>query len=422
MRRAIVEVVTPTVRRRVFASAVAVVVAAVVVAVVASSRSGGTKHSGGSEETSTTGHIASFPIGSVAESVPGSDVALPAMPTGRVTEAPSSISADCAVDVTSKLQSWINATPDNYTMRLKRDACYRVDGTLTFEHRSRLRIEGNGATLRAIATGNRTRSQLLLRVSSNITVQDLTVRGANPHAGATENAYVPRLEAQHAFDVQGSKGVLLFHVQASDLYGDFVYVGVGEKRPSENVTVYQSWFERSGRQGISVTAAVNVAIVENVIGGAARSLFDLEANTTSTSIRHVLFIGNTTGAARNFWLANKGRDANIGDIRFIRNRMSGATRGLVFVYSSGVSARGPYVFEENDLIAAGKLGDEGSKGAFFFANAHDVTISDNSVTFAPGMVAIELRDSHHVLVSSNRFRGQGSVLTATQGSSDYHVS
>jgi hypothetical protein len=332
------------------------------------------------------------------------------------------IPKNCSVDVTGRLQLWINATPDNSTLRLAPNACYRIDGTLTFRHRQHLRLDGDGSTLRAVATGNRTRSQVLLRASTNITVQDLIVRGADPHAGATEGAYVARLEAQHAFDVQGSSRVLLLHVQGYDVYGDFVYIGVGEKRPSENVTVSKSAFARSGRQGISVTDGVNVAIVDNTIGGAARSLFDLEANTSSASIRHVLFIGNTTGPARNFWLANKGSDANIGDIRFVGNRMVGSTRGLVFIYSTGTSTRGPYVFEGNDFAAAGKLGDEGSKGAFFFANARDVVISGNRVTFAPGMIAIELRNTHHVTVSGNRFGGEGRLLLPTQGSSDYHIS
>jgi hypothetical protein len=365
---------------------------------------------------------ASFPTGTTIRPVPGSDVALPLPPTGGNAEAPSSISTNCAVDVTSALQSWINATPDDSTLTFQRNACYRVDGTLRFKHRDRLRLDGNGATLRAMTTGARTRSQLLLQTSSNITVQDLIVRGANPHAGATKAAYVARLEAQHAFDVQGSLGVMLLRVQAYDLYGDFVYIGAGERRPSENVTVYNSSFERSGRQGISVTAGVNVAIVDDHLGAVARSMFDLEANSISASIRHILIVGNTTGPALNFWLANKGRDANIGDIRFIRNRMVGATRGLVFVYSSGVATRGPYLFESNDLIASGQLGDEGSKGAFFFANARDVVLRDNTVKFAPEMLAIELRNTHHLTVSGNRFEGQGTLLLPTEGSSDYHVS
>jgi hypothetical protein len=431
---------TPAARRRVLGVAVPLAVAVAIVAGLAVSHHGTRKHSGESNATSTTGSSSSFPAGatdppgstvpagvkvqpgSTVRSVPGSDVELPALPTGRVAEVPSSIATNCSVDVTKALQSWIDATPDNSTLRLARDACYRVDETLSLTNRKRLRIEGNGATLRAFTTGDRTRAQLRLRLSTDVLVQDLVVRGANPHAGATESAYVAKLEAQHAFDIQGVSNVFLLHVQAHDLYGDFVYVGVGAKKPSTNVTVYQSSFERSGRQGISVTGGVNVAIVDNTVGGAARSLFDLEANTTSASIRHILIVGNTTGPARNFWLANKGKDASIGDISIIRNRMTGTTRGLVFVYSSGASPRGPYLFQSNQLVAAGRLGDEGSKGAFFFGGAHDVTIDRNSVKFAPGIIAIELRNTHNVTVSGNQFLGQGTLLQPTQGSSNYHVS
>ncbi len=357
-----------------------------------------------------------------APSGPGNDVPLPLLPTGRATVVPASIASNCSVDVSAALQSWIDTTPDNATLSFAPHACYRVDGTLMFENRDRLRIEGNGATLRAFTVGNRTRAQVRIRTSRNITVQDLVVRGANPHAGATANAYVATLEAQHAFDLQGVTGVLLSHVQAYDLYGDFVYIGARRDQPSGDVTVSHSTFDRSGRQGISVTAGVNVAIADNSISGVARSLFDLEANTKSTKIRHILILRNITGAARNFWLANKGKDANIGDIRFVGNRMSQATGGLVFVYSTGDAARGPFVFEGNQLIANDAVSDEGSRGAFFFTNAHDVTITDNTVSFARGMTAIELRNSHDVVVARNHFSGQGTLLLPTEGSSDYRVS
>ncbi len=416
-------------RTLVVATVVAAVALVGIVAVIGDSR---TRHTTtprsvdlGTSTTTTTSPtpdsaLAGAP-GAVLSSVAGSDVPLPALPTGPTIDVPSSLPRDCSLDVTNRLQSWIDASPDNSTLSLASNACYRVDGTLLFQNRKRLRVEGNGATVRAFTVGDRTRAQLRFRTSENITVQDLVVRGANPRAGASANGYVAHLEAQHAFDLDGVTGVLLFHVQAYDLYGDFVYVGARGKAPSRNVTITRSNFSRSGRQGISITAGIDVAIADNSIGGAPRSLFDLEANTTSTSIRHILFLRNVTGAAHNFWLANKGKDANIGDVEFIDNRMSAATGGLVFVYSTGESRRGPYTFEGNRLVANDVVTDEGSKGAFFFTNAKEVTIRDNTVAFSPGMTAIELRNTHGVTVAGNHFTGESTVLLPTEGSSDYHV-
>jgi len=256
-----------------------------------------------------------------------------------------------------------------------------------------VRIEGNGAVLKAFSLGDRNRAQLVLQGGSDITVHNLVVRGANPAAGASRSAYQPELEAQHAFSVSGATDVVLDDVQAYDVYGDFVYIGSGPRgETSRNVTVSNSEFSRSGRQGISVTNGVNVTIKGNKIGEVARSLFDIEPNDPAQQARSIHIIGNTTGAAVNFWLADKGAPASIGDIEISGNRMTAATGGLFFVFVDSGAYRGPFLFENNDLIANNKVMDEGSKGAFFFTHAENITIRNNTVHFEGTMPAVELRE------------------------------
>jgi hypothetical protein len=342
-------------------------------------------------------------------------------PRGNI---PAYITRDCSKDVTQQLQAWFNHKPDGSVIEFQAHSCYRIDSTLFVRDRHHVRIEGNGAVLKAITLGDRTRMQLVLQGGSDIRVHNLVVRGANYNAGSQRGAYHPDFEAQHAFVVSGATDVVFDDVQAYDLYGDFVYIGSGTRgETSRNVTVSNSEFSRSGRQGISITNAVNVTIKNNKIGEVARSLFDIEPNDATQQARSIHIIGNTTGAAGNFWIANKGAPASIGDIEVSGNHMTDPTGGLIFVFVEIGPYRGPFLFENNTLIANNKVSDEKSKGAFFFTHAENITIRDNTVSFEGGdMPVVELRDSHHVQVTGNRFYSGGETIVATDGSSDYHAS
>jgi hypothetical protein len=353
-------------------------------------------------------------------------VVSPPLPTGRVAHVPTSITRDCSVDVSAALQTWIDSVPDNSTLAFAAGACYRIDETVEIDGRNRLLLDGNGATLKSVTTGSRDRAQLQLKGGSDLTVRNLIVRGANPHAGATAAAYDPALEAQAGFQLNGATDVLLDHVQVYDTYGDFVYIGPGDgqRTPSRNVTVANSIFDRSGRQGISVTWGVNVTIEANMISDVARSMFDLEANTRKAEIRNIRITGNVTGAAVNFWLANKGDAADIGSVQITGNRSDVGTGGLIFVYAKRGAYRGPYLVQGNRFITDGVVNDEGGSGALFFAYCDNVTIRDNVVLFPAGksLPAVEVRNSHTVEVNGNQFTDAGRTVIASQGSTDVRTS
>jgi hypothetical protein len=213
--------------------------------------------------------------------------------------------------------------------------------------------------------------------------------------------------------------VLLEQVGASRLHGDFVYVGGKGAEASSDVTVARSTFDGSGRQGISITDADRVLVVDNDIANAARSLFDLEPNTPGQAARNVRISGNRTGAAVNFWLANKGAGDDIGPVEIDGNIMKESTGGLLFAFGRGPPGRGPWNLRENQFIANNAVSDEGSVGALFFVNCHDVSITENRVIFPAGgvMPAIELRASRNVHVAANDFAGASQVITADAATS-----
>lgn len=251
---------------------------------------------------------------------------------------PSSIDATGATDVTDALTAFFSTVPDNATIQFPSKAVYRVEGTLLFQNRNNLTFEGNGATIKATTTGAgvtppsalkvlwpRKRSQFCFLGGANITIKDMIVRSSNPNAGPTNAAYVVALEAQHAFEFDGVSGVTLHNAQAYDLYGDFVYLdrwpqGAGGVW-TNNVTVRNSHFERTGRQGISVVAARNVLIENNYVGQVGRTSLDLEPSTPNQGAEHVVVRRNTFGRAQHNLLSAHGAAGLLDDITLEGNTL-----------------------------------------------------------------------------------------------------
>ena len=333
----------------------------------------------------------------------------------RVLTMPASVAADCSVDVTNSVAGFVQEAPDGSTVRFARNACYRMDGTFAIMDRKRITIDGNGATLRALATGTRERVHVVVVGGRHVTIRDLTVRGTNEGGGAVKSAYQPQYAFQHGFSVLGARNVRLERVGVQQVHGDFVYVGPsGEKdspdyRWSRDVRITRSTFANGGRQGIAVTAGRRVRIDHNSIAGVPRSMFDLEANTPDGGAVDVRVDHNTTGGAVNFWLANKGVGLNTRRITFDRNTMAEPTGGLVFVYGPTSGYRGPFTFTRNRVQFTDRVHDEGSQGAFFFAGAKDVTIARNTGTFpvTSPVPVVESRGSLDVVVKGNTFAGAG---------------
>jgi len=326
---------------------------------------------------------------------------------------PETIATDCSTDDTTALQAWLDQLPDDITAELRGGGCYRIEGTLDLSDRHRFVLMGNGATLKATTAGTggrlaqRSRSQLNILASDDVIVRDLVVRGANPHAGTAPDAYQVALEAQHAFSLHGDDGVTLDDVQAYDVYGDFVYIGGTGSTPSRHITVTHSRFARSGRQGISVTDGQDVLITDNDIDDVRRSVFDLEPNKRADEARGIRIEGNRTGAADNYWLADKGSGINVGDVTVSRNVMEKPTGALVIVSGPSFGKRGPFTFVDNRFQTTGTTNDENAHGAFLFANASGVRLSGNVVRVAPAarLAGVDLRGTSGAAILANRFTG-----------------
>lgn len=339
---------------------------------------------------------------------------------GGAHAAPVSIAHDCSRDVTAELQAWIDSVPDGSQLDFAPGGCYRIDRTLRIVERHGLTFDGHGATFRAFTDGRelppsqaRTRSQWSFVFGSNITVQNMTVRGANPNAGRSDAAYVADLEAQHGFVVAGTQNLLIALVRVYDTYGDFVYIGA----PSSHVRVTASAFARNGRQGWTVVGGEDIVFDHNSISETRRATIDMEESSVEATTRHVVFSNNYIGPGRLFLLSNHGAAALVEDVQFLYNDVRGRAMQLHFEGPPGT---------RNHIKVIGNSSDSGASqqggGLIFFDGATDVQVKDNWQPLQPdrGISGVGLANSRDVEVSGNKFLDAIAPIYYFPGNTNVH--
>lgn len=325
-----------------------------------------------------------------------------------VAIAPATIPADCSRDVTADLQAFIDATPDGATLEFTAGACYRVDGTLAVQKRSDLVIHGNGATFRQVTDGTelvnpkkiRTRNIFTVGSSTGVTVTDVVIRGANPYAGVDERAYRPVFEAQHGVIVIGSSQVLFDRVEVTDVYGDFVWLGPGNR----GVTVQNSTFARNGRQGWTINGT-DILFQGNSITDTRRATIDMEPSLPTWGSHNVTIRDNDIGRGRLLFFASVGAgNAAIDGVNILDNRLH---RTLQIYICSWGQRRTNYRIVGNvtDKITSG------SGSTIGLRNVGNVEIAGNYVRLQPShkLFGVGARNVSGLTVHDNTFPGADGV-------------
>ncbi|MGZ4678114.1 MAG: right-handed parallel beta-helix repeat-containing protein [Acidimicrobiia bacterium] len=314
---------------------------------------------------------------------------------------PASIPTNCSRDVTADLLTWITSVPDGSTLAFAPNACYRVDGTLLVRARNHLVFEGNHATFKAFTDGSelgdrlkiRSRSMFSIAKSTDITLRDVVVVGANPHAGRSDLAYRAIYEAQHAYVLGDSHSVVLDHVEAYDVYGDFVYVGWR----SSDVTVRNSTFSRNGRQGWTINGT-NVLFENNTISETRRATIDMEPSLPTWTARNVTVRNNTIGKGRLLFFASVGASPIIDNVTISGNRLVGKEMSIYVDPPKGTRSNYHVVNNVSDT-AISKSGG----AAFGFRDIVNLEVRGNvqPVQAGRGISGVSLRNCAHVAVSDN---------------------
>jgi hypothetical protein len=326
-------------------------------------------------------------------------ITVPSPASAAIYTVPSRVDPTGARNVTAALTSFINSVPDGSTVTFPDNARYRIEGTLRFAHRHDLTIDGNGATFFATTTGNRTRGQWSFAGGTNLTLRNMTVRGANPNAGTGESAYVESLEAQHAFNFEGVRGIDLSHVTATDVYGDFVYLGmyIGPNIWSSAVKIHDNTFARNGRQGITLTGAKNVEIWNNDITDTRRATFDFEPNGRGWGVTGVSIHDNTIGPGRLNFISAVG-NGRVNRIEVRNNTLHGRAMNQTW---QGARRHGLTIVGN---VADTEFGNPGG-AAIYVTGYTGVRISGNVQPIQPGrgMGGVDVWRSCQVDIRGNQF-------------------
>jgi hypothetical protein len=247
----------------------------------------------------------------------------------RDLRTPGVIDATGATDVTADLQALIDKTPDGGVVQFEQDGNYRLEGTLVVDERHDVRIEGNGARIFATTTGDAHRSQIRVSGGSGLKIRDLEIKGANPHAGLGDGAYVSELEFQHGISLEGATDVELDRVNIHDTYGDLLYISRhDDRRVAERVWIHHSTFARSGRQGIAIVDGRDIVIERNAFTDMRRATIDLEPTAWGWSAENVHIIDNEVGRGRLLFVAAAGVGP-INRVVIARNTLRGRDLGVM---------------------------------------------------------------------------------------------
>ena len=314
--------------------------------------------------------------------------------------------------MTKELQAFIAQIPHHAVISFPAGAKYRIEGTLKVASRNDLRVDGNGATFFAtvpylVGDNPRVRSQWEFKDVSNLTVEDMTIRGAHPNGGQGDTAYVEAYEAQHGINVLGGDRIEIRNVSISDVYGDFIYVGGSPFKVlgvPTNVWIHDNNFRRNGRQGVSVTCGFNVVIENNDIADTRRATIDLEPGTESGFVRNVWIRNNKVGPGRLLFVAGHG-GGNVSDIYIQNNILTGRNMGVDFVAPGGT--------RRQNIVVTGNVSDSavgnGRGTALRFVGYDYIDVRDNVQRGQKGrsMYMVGIMRSCKVTVANNDLGAYG---------------
>lgn len=211
-------------------------------------------------------------------------------------------------------------------------------------------VTDNTSTFRALlGTGDRTihisagvyvtgkldiPSNTILILDSGATIEDsgqlgpddplITIEGSNVYIAGTgahvlsNRSYYVGGEQRHGVFIYGASNVVIDGLESSNNSGDGFYVGGPQGQPSQDITLQDCMASNNRRQGLSITSARNVKVVDcqfqNTNGTAPQFGIDLEPNLPTDSLSNIQLL-------RPFTRANAG-----GGIQICLIRLNGSSQ------------------------------------------------------------------------------------------------
>jgi hypothetical protein len=326
----------------------------------------------------------------------------PTPPASGCWDAPRSVPANGSTSVTSDLQIMVDAVPNGSCLQLRADGDYRSNGQLTIQSKVDFTLDGNGATIFTrrpgrIAPGasQSTRKQVVMALGSNVTLENLTIKGPNPVA---HFSYAH--QAENGLAIGGTQGALIRNVTVKNVYGDIVSVGKrqgedGTSTPARNVLVTDSRFEVGGGAGINLaTNSDGVTFDGNTISHTGRSGIDMEL-IPGALVSNLLVENNTFSHTHLYWLGSRARGV-ARNITFRANQFVGETMQTKLGPSDNSGLRHEnWVFDSN----VSDTPMHGSTAIFTVRNTDGLTIVGNVQEFVAGASGRAVAQSNSCAIS-----------------------
>lgn len=233
---------------------------------------------------------------------------------GSARTVPTSIASDCSKPVDVALNSFLAGVPNGATVQFKIDGCYGIDRSLLLDDRSNLVLDGRGSTFKALTQreDDPCRANWRIQGGSNITLKNMTVRGAN-NTGFDGPRPDFRGQCQHGYSFDSTQGATLLNSKAYDTWGDPISVGPDRRQagnycvvpPSRNILVDNFYGMNSGRT-VGISHADGVTIQNSYFGDLYDSAIDLETDVACEWSRNVKILNNRFGRFRYAVLAYTG--------------------------------------------------------------------------------------------------------------------
>jgi hypothetical protein len=326
-----------------------------------------------------------------------------------IYQVPPSIAADCSIDVTQPILSWIASVPDNSVVSFGTGACYRIEATLEMTGRNGLTFEGNGSTFRSFNPPQDQRAIWRVIGSTNFVFRNMTVYGSYTNGGVLDAT----LQHAHAFDFRGTSAEVA-NTKALNMSGDCVYFGLGYDNVTRSSGSYHdSSCSSIGRNAVSMTAANNVLVQYVTTSLIGYTAFDIEPNvgtytdSAGWGTSSVTVTNNTIGGSYYLYAFAVIENApNIND-SFTNNKVSGG-QGLRI----GMVAPGGTVRPRNVTITGNTSGTATWSPAIEAHNVDGLTVTSNTVPMTGGAMAT-VDTSCTVNVTGNSYPGGTSETTIT---------
>lgn len=331
---------------------------------------------------------------------------------------PASIPHDCSQTVDSQVNSFIQSVPNGSTIEFQPGGCYGQDGEILVTDRSNLTIDGNGSTFKDLTTGTGSRSNWDVQSGSNITLENMTIIGANANAGTGSSCYTTSLEWQYGINFEGTQTGIANHVTIEDTYGDFIEAQFDQRYsiysapPARNITVENSTFNANGRMGVGLTDVQGFTMQNSTMTNICMDAIDVELDVDQEYGQNINILNNTFGAMRYDLLSNygAGNGSNVGNITVSGNIENGplinCEAPVVVVPPSGYYRSG-YTITNNHFLTYGDAVD--------LTRTDNATVSGNIVSFTNGgcgsMSGVNMTDSHTIWIESNTFANASVVDT-----------